>query len=81
AEIVPAILDLVASRRVPIRTWGTLANAVAERVRIQRESRTSQGLPAKAAAPTLEAEMVDMAPHGRWAEETIRKMVARHRAN
>lgn len=80
-EIVPTLIDLAASRRSPIRTWSTLANAVAERVAVQRQSRTAQGLPEVPPAQPRPEDLVDMSPHGRYAEATIRQWVARHREN
>ncbi|MEE7478441.1 DUF1376 domain-containing protein [Methylobacterium hispanicum] len=79
AEIVPAILDIAASARTPIRTWRLMADRVAERVAAQREARTSQGQPAIPAAPTPPEDMVDLSPHGRYPETVLRLAIAKHR--
>ncbi|GJE13672.1 DUF1376 domain-containing protein [Methylobacterium longum] len=79
AEIVPVLLDLVAARRVPIRTWTLLADTVAERVAVQRQGRTAQGLPATPSAPTPPGDMVDLGVSGRWPEPTLRKWIERFR--
>ncbi len=81
AEIIPVLLDVAASCRVPIRTWRLYADRVAERVALQRQTRTSQGLAATPAAPTPADEVVDMSPHGRYPEATVRKWIAKHREN
>ena len=79
-EIVPAILDLTANRRVPIRTWTLLADTVAQRIQAQRTSRTAEGL---APTPTAVADVpsVDLGSHGLWPETSIRSWIARHREN
>ncbi|UYW33644.1 hypothetical protein [Methylorubrum extorquens] len=80
AEIIPTILDLVAARRTPIRTWAILANAVAERVAIQRQARTEQGFSAKPAAPPQPGEMIDLgSPYGAYGEAVLRVFVTKHR--
>ncbi|MGA4552357.1 hypothetical protein [Methylorubrum aminovorans] len=81
AEIIPVLLDVAASCRVPIRTWRLYADRVAERVALQRQTRTSQGLAATPQAPTPADEVVDMSPHGRYPEATVRKWIAKHREN
>ncbi|MCP1550684.1 MULTISPECIES: hypothetical protein [Methylorubrum] len=82
AEIIPTIIDLVAARRTPIRTWSILANAVAERVDVQRQARAAQGLSAKASAPPKPGEMVDLgAPFGSYGEAVLRVFIAKHREN
>lgn len=81
AEIIPVLLDVAASCRVPIRTWRLYADRVAERVALQRQTRTAQGLAATPQAPTPADEMVDMSPHGRYPESSIRKWIARYREN
>lgn len=80
-EIVPALLDLAATRRVPIRTWQTLANAVAEKVALQRDNRTSQGLAPVPPAPTPPEELVDLPGGARFPEADVRRWVARYREN
>ena len=80
-EIVPAILDLAVSRRVPIRTWALLANAVAECVAAQRRSRAAQGLPAVPPAPVPPGEMIDLPGGLRWPEADLRTWIARFREN
>lgn len=78
-EIVPVLRE-IACRRMPIRTWPLLANAVAERVLAQRTARQSQGLSAKPAAPPKPEEMIDLgAPYGAWAEPVLRQFVEAHR--
>jgi hypothetical protein len=80
-EIVPAILDLAVSRRVPIRTWALLANAVAECVAAQRRSRAAQGLSAVPPAPVPPDEMIDLPGGLRWPEADLRTWIARFRDN
>ncbi|WP_331315741.1 DUF1376 domain-containing protein [Methylobacterium mesophilicum] len=74
-EIVPAILDIAASRRVPIRTWGLLADAVAESVAAQRRSRSAQGLSAVPPAPVPPDEMIDLPGGLRWPEADLRTWI------
>jgi len=81
AEIIPALLDIAASSRVPIRTWTIYADRVAERVAVQRQGRVAQGLAAVPAAPTPPEEMVDLGVSGRWPEPTLRKWIERFRAD
>lgn len=79
-EVAPSIVEIVAARRAPIRTWKLLADTVAERIAVQRQSRTAQGLAAVPAAPTTPPEdMVDLGTFGRWPEPTLRKWVERFR--
>ncbi|WP_132254718.1 DUF1376 domain-containing protein [Methylobacterium segetis] len=79
-EIIPAILDLAASRRVPIRTWTLLADAIAERIRVQRAGRVAEGLPPTPAAASGQPS-VDLGSHGLWPESAIRSWIIRHRDN
>ena len=78
-EIVPALLDLAASRRTPIRTWSMLANVVAERVAAQRQARSAQGLAAIPAAPPDPADLVDLGVSGRHPEAFLRSVIDRFR--
>jgi hypothetical protein len=78
-EIVPTILDIAVSRRVPIRTGVLLANAVAECVAAQRRSRAAQGLPAVPPAPPPPEEMIDLPGGLRWPEADLRTWIARYR--
>lgn len=79
AEIVPALLDIARSSRIPIRTWTIYADRVAERVAAQRQSRVAQGLAAVPAPPTPADEMIDLGVSGRWPEPTLRKWIDRFR--
>ncbi|EIZ83673.1 hypothetical protein WYO_3686 [Methylobacterium sp. GXF4] len=79
AEIVPALLDIAASSRIPIRTWTVYADRVAERVAAQRQSRVAQGLAAVPAAPTPAEDLVDLGVSGQWPEPTLRKWIERFR--
>lgn len=78
-EIVPALLDLAASRRTPIRTWSMLANVVAARVTAQRQARTAQGLAPIPATPPDPAELVDLGVSGRHPEAFLRSVIDRFR--
>ncbi|MDH2310357.1 hypothetical protein [Methylobacterium brachiatum] len=79
AEIVPALLDLAASRRTPIRTWSLLANTVAERVAAQRQVRTAQGLAAVPASRPDPDDLVDLGVSGRHPEAFLRSVIDRFR--
>ncbi|GEP06435.1 DUF1376 domain-containing protein [Methylobacterium oxalidis] len=79
AEIIPALLDIEASARVPIRTWGVYADRVAERVTVQRQTQAAQGLRPVPAAPGLAEDLIDLGVHGRWPEETLRTAIERFR--
>lgn len=79
SEIIPALLDIEASARVPIRTWSIYADRVAERISVQRQSRAAQGLAPVPAAPTPAEDLVDLGVHGRWPEETLRTAIVRFR--
>lgn len=79
AEIVPALLDIAASSRVPIRTWTIYADRVAERVAAQRQGRLAQGLTAVPDAPTPPEDLIDLGVSGRWPEPTLRKWLERYR--
>lgn len=78
AEIIPALLDLAAARRVPIRTWSLLADTVAERIAVQRQGRVAQGLAAVPEVPTPAEDLVDLGASGRWPEPTLRKWLERY---
>jgi hypothetical protein len=78
-EIVPTILDIAVSRRVPIRTGVLLANAVAECAAAPRRSRAAQGLPAVPPAPPPPEEMIDLPGGLRWPEADLRTWIARYR--
>lgn len=82
AEIIPVLLDVAASCRVPIRTWRLYADRVAERVALQRQTRTAQGLAATPKAPPKPEDMVDLgAPYGPYGEAVLRVFIAKHREN
>ncbi|WP_342106316.1 hypothetical protein [Methylobacterium sp. SI9] len=81
AEIIPALLDIARSSRVPIRTWAVYADRVAERVTAQRQGRVARGLAAVPDAPTPPEEMIDLGVSGRWPEPTLRKWIERFRAD
>ena len=80
AEIVPNLLDVVAAARVPIRTWAILADRVAERVALQRQTRRSVGLAAVPAAPPSPDSLIDLgSPFGAWSEDGLALWIAKHR--
>lgn len=79
AEIIPALIDVVAGTRTPIRTWTLLANRVAERVAVLRQSREARGLAAKPPTPVSEAEKIDLGVSGRWPEDMLRRAIQLHR--
>ncbi|AWN35765.1 hypothetical protein [Methylobacterium radiodurans] len=79
AEVIPTLLDVAASARVPIRTWTIYADRIAERVSAQRQARASQGLPAVPTAPTPPEDLVDLSPHGRYPETVLRLAIAKFR--
>lgn len=78
-EIIPAILDIVAGSRTPIRTWRLMADKVAERVAVQRESRSALRLSPKPATPPENEERVSLGEFGCYPESTVRQMLARFR--
>jgi hypothetical protein len=80
-EIIPAILDIVAGSRVPIRTWSLLANRIAERVAAQRASRVAAGLGAVPQAAAAPEDLVDLgAAYGRHSEASLRQAIANFRS-
>lgn len=80
AEIIPALLDVAAAARTPIRTWRIYADRIAERITAQRQARTTQGLAPVPAAPPNPAEMVDLgSPYGAFSEPLLRVFLDNHR--
>ncbi|MER2263517.1 hypothetical protein [Methylobacterium oxalidis] len=78
-EIIPALLDVAAAAKTPIRTWMIFADRAAERVMLQRQSRAAQGLSPVPPAPTAAEDLVDLGVHGRWPEDTLRTALLRFR--
>lgn len=76
AEIIPALLDVAAGARTPIRTWTIFAERCRERIDSQRQTRAAQGL---ATTTTPPGEMHDMGASGMVADAVLRKIIAVHR--
>lgn len=73
-EIVPVVLDLVAARQKPIRTWKMLAEVVAERVAESRAGPSAASLPPA-------TEMIELGGHGTYGVGVLRKFIAKWRDN